>query len=71
MRHYSDTPHHDVPPEIQSLAGQPCFIERDIAELVEREFSLQARIARATKAHRARRHLLRYQRLARAAEIAA
>ncbi len=52
-------------------AGQPCHIERDIADLVAREFSLQARIERATRAHRARRHLLRYQRLAKAAEIAA
>lgn len=71
MRPYFDTPNTDVPPEIQSLAGQPCYIERYIAELVELEFSLMARIERATKAHRARRYLLRYQRLSRAAEIAA
>ncbi len=60
-----------LPPEIQSLAGQPCHISADIAELVAREFSLSARIERAKKAHRSRRHLLRYQQLVRAAEIAA
>jgi hypothetical protein len=51
--------------------GQPCFIERDIAELVAREFSVAARLDRARRNHRARGHLLRYQRLAKAIEVAA
>lgn len=51
--------------------GQPCHIEQAIAELVEREFSLSARLARATKQHRARRHLLRAMRLQKALEVAA
>lgn len=51
--------------------GQPCHIEQDIAELIAREFSLSARLARATKQHCARRHLLRYQRLSKAQEVAA
>lgn len=69
MRRYSDTRQSDIPPNLP--AGQPCNIARDIAELVEREFSLSARIERATQAHRARRHLLRAQRLSKAVEIAA
>lgn len=51
--------------------GQPCDIEQAIAELIARDFSLEARIARAQRLHRKRRHLLRLQRLAKAVEVAA
>lgn len=46
-------------------------IEEEIAELVAREFSLAARIDKARKQHKRRRHLLRVQRLAKAEELAA
>lgn len=69
MRQFSDTLNTDAFPRVEG--GQPCHIERAIADLVAREFSLAARIERARKSHRARRHLLRFQRLSKAAEIAA
>ena len=46
-------------------------IEDEIADLVDREFSLAARIALARKNHKRRSHLLRHQRLAKAAELVA
>ena len=59
---------HDKPPQ---PSGQPCHIERDIAALVAWEFSLAARIERARKRHSAVRHLVRFQRLQKAVEVAA
>jgi hypothetical protein len=47
------------------------IMEREIALLVHAEFSIEARIARATKAHRPRRHLRHAQRLAKTADLAA
>ena len=46
-------------------------LETEVAALVRREFSIEARIDRARRQHRARRHLIRFYRLAKAAEIAA
>lgn len=46
-------------------------IELAIADLVQREFSVEARIARAVKRHQPRKHLIRHLRLVKALEIAA
>ncbi len=51
--------------------GQPCTIYEEIGKLIAREFSLAARIDRARRKHRARRHLLRALRLAKVKELAA
>lgn len=68
----------DITPEFQLafdqlMAGME--LERDIAALVRAEFSPQARLDRARKAHRRRRHLIRHieraKALAKAMEIAA
>lgn len=59
----------DLPDHL--LPGQSCNIEQEMAEQIARDFSLEARLDRARRLHRARRHLLRYQRLSKAQEIAA
>jgi hypothetical protein len=46
-------------------------IEPAIADLVREEFSLENRIARATRQHRKRSHLIRFRQVAKAMEIAA
>lgn len=51
--------------------GQSCHIEADIAELIARDFSLEARLARAVRQHRPRKHLRRYRKLTKAMELAA
>ena len=57
------------------LAFDPLMVgldlERDIAALVRAEFSPHARLARARKAHRPRRYLLRHIMIAKALEVAA
>jgi hypothetical protein len=45
-------------------------LEAEIADFVREEFSLENRIARATRQHRKRSHLIRYRQIAKAAEIA-
>lgn len=51
--------------------GASYEIEHAIADLVKREFSIEARVARAVKYHKPRRHLVRYQHLIKALELAA
>lgn len=60
----------DAPGQM-TLPGLGASIERAIADLVKREFSIEARIARAVKYHKPLRHLVRYQKLSKALELAA
>ena len=53
------------------VPGQPCNIAADMAELVRREFSIEARIARAELQHRKRSHLRKYQRDMKTKQLAA
>ena len=53
-----------------NLGGGEIRFEESAA-LVDREFSLPARISRARRNHKRRSHLLRHQRLAKAAELVA
>lgn len=53
------------------IPGASYEIEHAIAGLVKREFSIDARVARAVKHHKPRRHLIRYQLLIKALELAA
>ena len=60
----------DTPEALAAIGIQPApQLERDIAALVRAEFSIEARIERARKHHKARRHLIRAQRLAKAGEL--
>ncbi len=40
--------------------GQPCTIEQDMAELISRDFTPEARLAQARRGHRKRSHLVRF-----------
>jgi hypothetical protein len=51
--------------------GQSCHIEAELAELIQREITLEYRIAWAVKQHRPRKHLRRFQQLTKAIELAA
>lgn len=51
--------------------GAPYDLDRAITDLVQREFSVEARIARAVKCHQARKHLTRHHRLIKVLELAA
>ena len=67
----SASPDINDAPGLMTLPGSGASIEHAIAELVKREFSIEARVARAVKHHKPRRHLVRYLHLSKALEIAA
>ena len=77
MQLFAETKFDDALAELQAVSRgeirpDPCdLLELAIELFVSREFSLQARIARARKQHRRVRRLVHHQKLIKAAELAA